>query len=238
MNSSGGISPRSGCCQRTSVGRLAHVVDVFEQDRELVAAQPGDSVAGAQVRFEPPRDAHQKLVADHVPERVVDHLEAVEVEEEQRERPSGPPPGALDGELEVIHEEGAVGQPRQRVVQRAVDELLLGPLAVRDVLNLEDEVRRALRRVADERDAQTRPDRPARPVQEASSRSGTSAMARPRVRLREKPSAAARRAGRPPCRPQPPHVKCYPTSRQTGHRTKARPPHEPRPPATPSAAGR
>ena len=69
-------------------GRLAGVADVVEQERELVAAEPRDGVAGAQDGLQPPRDGDQQRVADVVAERVVDELEAVEVQEEHGgERP-------------------------------------------------------------------------------------------------------------------------------------------------------
>ena len=44
-------------------GRLARVADVVEQDRELVAAEPGDGVAGPQRGLQPPRDRDQQPVA-------------------------------------------------------------------------------------------------------------------------------------------------------------------------------
>src|SRR3712207_7969434 len=62
--------------------------------------------------------------------RSVDDLEAVEVEVEDGELGLHVAARAGDGELEVIHEERAVRQPRQRVVEGVVVELLLGQLAV------------------------------------------------------------------------------------------------------------
>ncbi len=92
------------------------------------------------------------------PERVVDELEAVEVEVEDGEHPALVALRARDGELEVIHEERAVRQPGERVVEGVVVELLLGDAAVGDVLNLEDEVDALAVRVARERDAPVHPD--------------------------------------------------------------------------------
>ena len=56
-----------------------------QQDGELVAAQPGDGVAVAQHRPQPRADLAEQLVAVGVPEGVVDLLEAVEVDEQQRD---------------------------------------------------------------------------------------------------------------------------------------------------------
>ena len=58
----------------------------------------------------------------------------------------------------MIHEERAVRQACERVVEGVVQELLFGSLAVGDVLNLEDEVQGVGLSVADERHAEVRPD--------------------------------------------------------------------------------
>jgi hypothetical protein len=61
------------------------VVHVVHQQRELVAAQARHAVAGAQAPLQAPRQRHQHLVGAHVPHAVVDHLEAVQVQEDHRE---------------------------------------------------------------------------------------------------------------------------------------------------------
>jgi hypothetical protein len=125
-------------------GRLAGVADVVEQDRELVAAEPGDGVAGAQGRLQPARDRDQQPVADVVPERVVDELEAVEVEEQHGGAGVRVPAlRAADRLREAVEEEHAVRQPGQRVVQRVVLQALLGLAAVGDVGLGADHARRA-----------------------------------------------------------------------------------------------
>ncbi len=55
-----------------------------DDDGELVAAQAGDEVVGTQLVVEAAGDDAQYLVAHLVPLRVVDVLEAVEVDEQQR----------------------------------------------------------------------------------------------------------------------------------------------------------
>ena len=114
--------------------RLVHVGDAVEQHRELVAAEPGDGVRRPHGRLQPARDGDQQPVSHLVPERVVDELEAVEVEEEDRGR--GGRVGALgapDRLVEPVQEQHAVREAGERVVQRVVLEALLGPLAVGDV---------------------------------------------------------------------------------------------------------
>jgi hypothetical protein len=58
---------------------------LFDQDRELVAAKPRDQVVRAHAVADALRRFLQQLVAGRVAERVVDVLEAVEVEEHDRE---------------------------------------------------------------------------------------------------------------------------------------------------------
>ena len=68
-------------------------------------------------------DGHQELVADRMPEAVVDHLEAVEVEEEHREEAASAALGARAGALEAVEEEGAVRQAGERIVDLAVGDV-------------------------------------------------------------------------------------------------------------------
>ncbi len=55
-----------------------------QEQRELVAAEAGEQVAVAQVLGQPDADVRQQLVADVVTEAVVDLLELVHVEQQQR----------------------------------------------------------------------------------------------------------------------------------------------------------
>ena len=78
--------------RRDAVGdrhRLVLVGEAVDQDPELVAAEAGDDVAGAQVRAQPRGDRAQQLVAGVVAEAVVDQLEVVEVEEDDPDRGAG-----------------------------------------------------------------------------------------------------------------------------------------------------
>ena len=62
------------------------MLDVLDQDRELVAAEAGDGVARAKRLLSRGATAAQQLVAGRVADAVVDELELVEVEEEDRDR--------------------------------------------------------------------------------------------------------------------------------------------------------
>ena len=70
--------------ERDGVG-LRLVAEPVQQNRELVAAEPGERVARPQARLEPPRHGDEQRVADQVAEAVVHDLEAIEVDVERRE---------------------------------------------------------------------------------------------------------------------------------------------------------
>ena len=94
----------------------------LDEHDELVAAEAADRVAVAQHAADPPGHRAQQLVAHGVAERVVDPLEAVEVDEHRR-RLGAVAPGAGEHALGPVHDQRAVGQPGQRVVQRLVAQL-------------------------------------------------------------------------------------------------------------------
>ena len=64
------------------LGDLPRLVEraAGEQHRELVAADARDGVGVAHALFEQRRDLAQQIVAGDVPARVVDELEAIEIE--------------------------------------------------------------------------------------------------------------------------------------------------------------
>ena len=109
--------------------RLVRAVELLADDEELVAAEPRDRVAGAHRVVQPRRQRDEQLVARLVAERVVDELELVEVGEQHRDRAAvAAPPG--ERALEPVERERAVGQAGERVVQRAVADLLLDAVAL------------------------------------------------------------------------------------------------------------
>src|ERR1700756_4571945 len=57
-----------------------------QQHRELIAAKASDRVLASQRRSQPGSDLEQELVAGDMTEGVVDLLEAVEIQDEHRER--------------------------------------------------------------------------------------------------------------------------------------------------------
>src|SRR6202012_3210624 len=85
------------------------------QQNEFVAAQPGDRVALADSGCEPARREAKQFVAGVVPEMVVDALEVVEIEIEQRE-PLAVAIEPTEGLVERMLERCSVGKAGQRVV--------------------------------------------------------------------------------------------------------------------------
>ena len=112
--------------------------DPLEDEDELVAAEAGDLVARPAERPEEARELDEDGVARRVPERVVDDLEVVQVEED--ERPGRPAAGSRDDALEALLDRAAVPQVRERVVQGEVADPLLGLPPLGDVLLHRDEV--------------------------------------------------------------------------------------------------
>jgi hypothetical protein len=106
--------------------------DSLDDERELVAAQPGDRFRLAESRPQPVAELDEQLVAGAVPERVVDELEVVDVEEQHR----NPGPGAVvAGEClgDPVEEQRPVGKPGEWIVERVVAELDLQETASCDI---------------------------------------------------------------------------------------------------------
>ena len=111
------------------LAQLQRALDIGlrHQDRELVAGEPGDDIGGANPLAHHPGDLADQVVAGVVAERVVDRLEAVDVDDHHRAAAA-----VASAEGDVLVEFGAkaapVEQPGQRVVVGQVAKLGLGPL--------------------------------------------------------------------------------------------------------------
>ena len=89
----------------------------FDQRHELVAAQARDDVAAAHAAGDAATDLAQRLVAHRVAQAVVDQLEAVDVDEQQREA-ALVALGLRQRMAEALGEEGAVEEPGHLVARR------------------------------------------------------------------------------------------------------------------------
>jgi len=110
------------------VAGIHRAADALHEDGELIATEPRHDVAGAHLGGEPLRHLLQQLVAGLVAQRVVDHLELVDVEEEQRHA-AALAPGAGGGALELVLEVLAVAELGERVELRELAELQRRALA-------------------------------------------------------------------------------------------------------------
>ena len=108
-------------------------VRVLHEDGELVTAQPRGRVLVAQGSREPLGDGEQDDVAARVAEAVVDVLEVVEVEGEDRQRAPRLRLAAGQGVVDAVEEQLPVRQPGQGVVEGLGRQVLLQPLALGDV---------------------------------------------------------------------------------------------------------
>ena len=106
-----------------------HVLEAAHHDQELVATETGHEVAGTHPPSDPIGDLAQHEVAGRVTVRVVDALEAVDVDEHHRALVVAVHQHAL----EVLEHGEPVGEAGQRIVAGLVSELLLELLALRDV---------------------------------------------------------------------------------------------------------
>ena len=105
-------------------GRIA-----LDEDGELVTTDPGDGVPEADARAQSLADRGEQAVPGVVAEAVVDRLEVVQVDEEDRHRLIPP---LLERVVEPITEERPVGQERERVVEGLELELHLPLLQLGD----------------------------------------------------------------------------------------------------------
>ena len=107
---------------RADLGR----VDVLEQQCELVTAEPCHRVALTHAAAESLGDVDQHGVAGRVTEAVVDGLEPVEVDEQQRDAGAAAP-RHLQCVLDAVEQQAAVGKVREQVVAGEVGHVLGQP---------------------------------------------------------------------------------------------------------------
>jgi hypothetical protein len=107
-----------------SRGRLLRVAQVFEQDAELVATEACHRVARSQAGAQALPDRVENRVPGSVAKTIVDQLETVQIEEQNRQAAAGTL-AAGQGMVDAVGKEAAVGQAGQWVGQRRLDELLL-----------------------------------------------------------------------------------------------------------------
>ncbi len=105
---------------------------LFDQDHELVATEAGDGVRFAHRGAQPRRRQGQQLVAGLVAEQVVDVLEVVEVDEDQRAVPAVAV-GMRERLVQAIGQQAPVGERGQVIVEGEGVDFRLAFLGPRDV---------------------------------------------------------------------------------------------------------
>ena len=122
------------------VRRVAEIRNAVEQDRELVTTQAGDHINFADAMLKPARHRNQQLIADRVAQTVVHVLEAIEVEKQNRKLIILMLLRAFDYKLQILRQQSAIRQTRQRVVKGRVPKVVLAfleldadPLLLSDV---------------------------------------------------------------------------------------------------------
>ena len=102
------------------------------ENHEFVAAETGDDVVLANGGGQTRGDLAQEFVADRVAERVVDRLEAIEIEKQDRDLSA-----ARDRDqrlANLVEQRGAIDEAGEGVVMGEEFDSLLGPTPLRDVL--------------------------------------------------------------------------------------------------------
>jgi hypothetical protein len=89
-------------------------VGIRQDEDELVAPQAAERIFVAHRVAETFGELDQQFVADPVPERIVDLLETVDIEEDQRQR-LAPPLGTAQVMVDALFKQAAVGQKGQRI---------------------------------------------------------------------------------------------------------------------------
>jgi hypothetical protein len=110
-------------------GRLLLTGQPLEQERELVAAQARHGVHRAHQLLEAVGELPQQPVSGRMTERVVDLLEAIEVQEHHRRRQADAA-RAVQRHAQAVEKQDAVGQARERILQRLLGQADLGVLAL------------------------------------------------------------------------------------------------------------
>ena len=113
-------------------GGVERLVDAVLDDGEFVAADARHGVAVAHAMAKPAAHHLEQLVAHRMAERIVDALEAVEVEVKHGKLVAAVDAGQRVGE--PLAKQQPVGQVGQRVVPRHVGDALLGLAAFGDVV--------------------------------------------------------------------------------------------------------
>ena len=111
-----------------AAGEFAHRAaraDIAHHDGEFVAAEPAAHLAFAHQRLKPRGNLREQLVAGEMTERIIDRLEAVEIDHQQRAL-AAPLAGIEQGLAQRLGDLKAVGQRGKSVVACEIGDLFGG----------------------------------------------------------------------------------------------------------------
>jgi hypothetical protein len=114
-------------CNIHSGMRLAQI---FKQHGELIAAKTRQGVARSHALLQTTGDGDQQLIADEMPQAVIDQFEPVEIEDENGIDGGGAASCARDHMPQTIHEARAVGESGQAIVEGIVPQTLFRQFAI------------------------------------------------------------------------------------------------------------
>ena len=137
-------------CQRDRAGDLVEdplshshgdrgLSDVSTEDGELVAAESSHGIARPEGPAQPLTNGHQQLVASVVSQAVIDHLEVIQVQEQNGD-PAALGFGSPLDQTEPMQERAPVRKPCEWIVHRLMREPLIDGLAFSDVLDMTDRI--------------------------------------------------------------------------------------------------
>ena len=129
-----GAADRFGKC-----GDAGEILFRQQEQPELIAGQPRQSVLRLDQSAEPARQRQQDGIADGHADRVVDLLEAIEVDDHDGRADGGIGLGEAQHRVEAIEEQFAIGQAGEIVMYGVVQQPLFGGLDLGHVGERADE---------------------------------------------------------------------------------------------------
>ena len=121
---------------------------VVLHDGKFVAAQACEHIRFAQRCLEASGRFAQQRVADRMTKRIVDMLESIEIQQQDRER-IAPPAVPRDRLFDLVHDRQAIGEACQNVVMRHERDALLRSLSFGDVIDDNQQMSRDAASVTD-----------------------------------------------------------------------------------------
>ena len=111
--------PRESTTRRCDDLCLFVPIQLLTENYELISGDPSDRIGRPKSALEPLTHGHQQIISHLMAERIVDGLEIVEIDEEDRHnfRGSATPD---DGMFDSFEQQYAIGQPGEGIVERSL----------------------------------------------------------------------------------------------------------------------